>query len=66
LYKKERQVLVGESRAESTWRHIAASRVFRMQVRYNRSVLACEKRYALILPDVDGLAHAEMKRGQHY
>ena len=36
-----------------------------MQVRYNRSVLTCENRFALMLPDVDDLAHAEMKRGQH-
>jgi len=36
-----------------------------MQVRYNRSVLTCENRFALMLPDVDDLAHAEMKRGPH-
>jgi hypothetical protein len=38
---------------KNTWRHIAASRVFRMQVRYNRSVLACKKRRSLAFCDLD-------------
>jgi hypothetical protein len=42
---------------KGTWRHIAASRVFRMQVRYSRNVLACEKRKTSVPPDDASVKH---------
>lgn len=57
---QRRKSLIAEAK-NNTWRHIAASRVFRIQVRYNRSVFACEKRPSLAFCDVD-VAHAKMKR----